>query len=623
MFCFAKFQANPSDLRSVLNPLSSNNHRNPAKRGNATVVKKGLGKGSPPKKARGRGGRPSNSLVRMFDPTIANKLGCKTPEDLREEILRRVGLDHSYANFNGVSALTPVSSSDVYSKPVDPAFYNLLEAVEGSERAELPNRVKLSGKRDGRFSASSVTVEKFDENGDSHPLKAYNATGASEVSTSRRSLDSLAQLLSAEINGQVKKNLRKEQSDLSHLPTQSVNTTPDLYQPYDDKYKNFNLLLKCLTNDSTEDRSRGRKRCYSQNSADSGHFSGKATIAKLTGSSQDVKCQYCMKVFSNGIYLRKHKIRAHSNMIPGNQVNITKGERVSCPLCFLSVEKQKMEQHVSICTKKQAGDFNETLPSKGDKGSNNATCQFCGVRMRRQMLVKHLANKHCIENKAVPANIQNDGNHSDTGSSTLSGTSDVENKCVTSTSNDNIIQCDICFAFVPKPMLPQHVAEKHFNIVSGTGYTAGLNNGSSKDETDKSETISDSPSFNNNITLKSPTVESNDNQHFDKSIPAVHSAEYKQYMLHRFLTEGSDAAVCNNGVFESVNSYNTGPLSPSAGNKSTDTAVYGTESYTHENAGVSNGNGSYTAIVVKSGRSASVQDTINALTERISPQMKV
>ena len=59
--------------------------------------------------------------------------------------------------------------------------------------------------------------------------------------------------------------------------------------------------------------------------------------------------------------------------------------------------------------------------------SNQSTCQFCGLRMRRQLLVRHLADVHCVEGRAAHASTHPpDSANSDSGSeTTLSGSEQV------------------------------------------------------------------------------------------------------------------------------------------------------------------------------------------------------
>ena len=71
----------------------------------------------------------------------------------------------------------------------------------------------------------------------------------------------------------------QETREKENIVDPHISPSNDLYQPNDSKYKNFNLLLKCLTNDdASDDKMSGRERCDSTKSG---------SINDLSGSSED------------------------------------------------------------------------------------------------------------------------------------------------------------------------------------------------------------------------------------------------------------------------------------------------------------------------------------------------
>ena len=455
-----------------------------------TVKKLSVGRGSPSKKAR----KPS----KINDYPV-------------QEIVKRVKLDHTYA--------LPANAVE-YQRQVDPAFYNLLDEVEGGEDAAPPKSLIKNSQ------AAKITKVKYG---------LTKGQTQAENSTSRSHNDALDSENKRDHSG----ILRKSESGETVLSPSSVGTAVesdrngntkdrmDLYQPDDSKYKNFNLLLKCLTNEGPHERNSGINSVLPATESGlvkKGDFQGKEKLDRE--SSQEEKCDLCTKTFSSKAYLRKHKQHMHSNFESEVKVNVPESE--ICPECSLNVEKKKMNEHKSICSMKQGPNSLHSIVNKSLVGASNiATCQFCPVKLRRPLLLKHLADKHCLENKE-------DGMLSDSGSSTVSG-SDVENKFFSSQEEENIIQCDICFAFVPKPLLSQHIAEKHFSMVSGTGYVAGLS-GNELTTSEGGGSLNTVPELTSQRSSYSSSRDVQDSQ--DSNISSSRSTDaFKQYMLQRFLDD--------------------------------------------------------------------------------------
>ena len=90
-----------------------------------------------------------------------------------------------------------------------------------------------------------------------------------------------------------------------------------------------------------------------------------------------------------------------------------KNDNIICPYCGRSILRQNFKQHTYVCNC-------YTKKSKKQLEMDLANCQFCGIRMRRHILVKHLAQAHCVENAhGASLFFLDDDDHSD--SSTLSG----------------------------------------------------------------------------------------------------------------------------------------------------------------------------------------------------------
>ena len=143
--------------------------------------------------------------------------------------------------------------------------------------------------------------------------------------------------------------------------TESADRHNQLYEPDDSKYKNFNLLLKCLTtgNDSPPEAGArpggGRKRCYSTMETEEGNeIEAEKSGSREVGSSQEARCLHCKKVFSNRAYLKKHTQRMHPNKAevsvpPPGKCEPGKSGLVTCRRCELRVEATRWTRHRIAC----------------------------------------------------------------------------------------------------------------------------------------------------------------------------------------------------------------------------------------------------------------------------------
>ena len=63
----------------------------------------------------------------------------------------------------------------------------------------------------------------------------------------------------------------------------------------------------------------------------------------------------------------------------------------TCPHCKLAIKPKKdLQRHVTNCTE-------NVKRSKKQTDLDLVGCQLCGVKMRRQLLVRHLAEEHCVD----------------------------------------------------------------------------------------------------------------------------------------------------------------------------------------------------------------------------------
>ena len=229
----------------------------------------------------------------------------------------------------------------------------------------------------------------------------------------------------------------------------------DVYQPEDSKYNNFNLLLHCLTTEkSSVEGVRSRKRCNTTGSNSSSYIS--ASDDETSGycskppKLREFKCKFCFKMFTRNRYLTKHLHRMHPESLVWENSSI---EYTTCSNCNHRVKQSNIQRHINQC--------------------GLAHCQFCGVRMRRHLLVKHLAQEHCVENSQAQAQVDNmdldDGNyddedvdldieHYDSDWTTISGGEDDDDN---PTADKDRVMCCICGIKMARSMIKEHIREGH------------------------------------------------------------------------------------------------------------------------------------------------------------------
>ena len=178
-----------------------------------------------------------------------------------------------------------------------------------------------------------------------------------------------------------------------------------------DKYSKFQLLMKCLiANDPSDGKmsfdelhiggndgkhnvevGAGKKiESEEDEENDSGPFVD--AESDLEGDSHYV-CPECPKTFSKRRYLTKHVRRMHPETeIPDMRDEIA----TACPNCFRVIQRRNFRRHLMVCDVEMSRSKNRHYTD-----SDSAFCQFCGVQMKRHLLVKHLAKEHCIDRHTI------------------------------------------------------------------------------------------------------------------------------------------------------------------------------------------------------------------------------
>ena len=200
---------------------------------------------------------------------------------------------------------------------------------------------------------------------------------------------------------------------------------PDLFKSDDVNYENFNLLLKCLTNveetyAEQKNHSNGKPKANGSSKKDgnANDLSASSEEGPNKRNSPLFSCKDCSKSFSKKRYLIKHTQRMHHS----NATEQTGGG--TCRHC----EQYFPDLSSHTCPRPEL-----------------ANCEFCGLRLRKNVLEKHLVQEHGLERSA-----SDDGG----GSSTISGS---EHDQVHSPSSESV--CGICHVTLWAPTLQQHVFE--------------------------------------------------------------------------------------------------------------------------------------------------------------------
>ena len=180
-----------------------------------------------------------------------------------------------------------------------------------------------------------------------------------------------------------------------------------------DKYSKFQLLMECLiANDPSDGKmgydelsivgndakcnmevgaiNKGKLESEEEDENDSGPFID--VESDLEGDSHYV-CPKCPKTFSKRRYLTKHVRRMHPETeIPDMRDEIA----TACPNCFRVIQRRNFRRHLMVCDVEMSRSKNRHYTD-----SDLAFCQFCGVQMKRHLLVKHLAKEHCIDRHTI------------------------------------------------------------------------------------------------------------------------------------------------------------------------------------------------------------------------------
>ena len=176
----------------------------------------------------------------------------------------------------------------------------------------------------------------------------------------------------------------------------------------EEKFHNFQLLLKCLVANEPQRMAGspppldwpGRQetpRTLSMSSEENDERpSGSTSDCEKAGQgdhSSEYPCKVCKKIFSKKRYLTKHVLRMHP--LQGSEQEAGKlnmpEDGSTCPHCHVVIRlKKDLHRHVTNCG---------SNPKRCKKPADidRANCQFCGVRMRRHLLVRHLADQHCVD----------------------------------------------------------------------------------------------------------------------------------------------------------------------------------------------------------------------------------
>ena len=313
---------------------------------------------------------PSKTLSN-FDPNLCVKMDCRSKEELRKELTKRICLDHNYTQLNQ-------------------------SVLKGRRSWPEPKQSTIKSPTRGLHSWKSTESPR------SNPFHSDPVAVSGDTSTGSPLLQ--------------EQRVPKAKSEKENLATGSQQ---DLYQPEDSNYKNFNLLLKCLKADASTDRSRSShkknddidKRPTDHQSASYDEECTNQLMNASNTDSAEYQCLFCPRVFQQKCYMMKHMRHMHATSLKEEQDKKT--DDVICPSCGMTVLWKDFKQHSHVCNQ-------HTKKSKKQLEMNLAKCQFCGIRMRRHSLVLHLAQVHWRDNLDRTNSVFFDEDV-DSDSSTLSG----------------------------------------------------------------------------------------------------------------------------------------------------------------------------------------------------------
>ena len=347
------------------------------------------------------------------------------------ELTKRIRLDHNYSRMVE-ERYYDYRHMDEYDCYGDSGQTGLTRALPNDVRSKRDVASKLIGHKkvykrspNKTYSSSSKTKDRASDN---LKLDRYKFPKEEYIDTNMEAFD-----CSHKINEAAENDL---------------NSAADLYEPSSSKFKNFHLLLTCLSSEKctmeklshkkhTPDIG-GRDNLYEQTESELG-FGMVMTDTEV----KQFECLCCHKTFTKRRYLTKHMRRMH----PGMNILPTPKEDpilVLCPNCGNSIPRRNFRRHSTSCN-------THLWKTKRQLEVDLANCQFCGVRMRRHVLVKHLAQEHCVENLKGAGDNDSDSELSDAENDTDSVQS----------GGSSWATCDICMEHVEDFALGQHIAEKH------------------------------------------------------------------------------------------------------------------------------------------------------------------
>ena len=235
----------------------------------------------------------------------------------------------------------------------------------------------------------------------------------------------------------------------------------DLYEPSDIKFTNLHLLLKCLGGEGVagggQRRRRQRRRCHSspplgaEEEEDAGNRggAGEATGEATEAAGGEFNCVNCQKAFGKRRYLTKHIRRMHPSSAAAS-APAARPVLVLCPNCGASVARPHFERHSTSC-------HTHLWKTKRQLEVDLANCQFCGVRMRRHVLVRHLATEHCIDNRSLDDGLDDDEEEEE---------EEEEDEWSSSGGEEGgraaAVGCPLCGARMARRLLVSHLTDVHW-----------------------------------------------------------------------------------------------------------------------------------------------------------------
>ena len=411
------------------------------------------------------------------------------------EVCKRVNLDHAYC----------LPWTIEFAKAVDPAFFSLLDEVEG--QVVEPRRSDASNRRLQSVDAPVVELGANPSTDNWYvPNRVSSHSGVSRLANRRR------------------------YNSVSYPP--SIN----------DKHNDLNLLLQCLTNvenESSETTIGSRKRSYSA-TIDTAYVSDISKNGIEVPSTEKATCGICKKMFLDWNYLRKHYLRMHGTDLIRRDGSLEK-ENLLCFSCSAVIDKDQLDAHtcsrstISQTNLKISCDEHNTNPDRqlldsaslAHQSSHPAclthqlcTCQFCGMRMRKVLLDKHINQKHNLQSGAAGLELGANSCTSESSSETLSGSERV--------TSSNILRCPLCVAVFPRSEREQHVRDVHNADVPTAQFLYPGH-------------AANSPYFStveSRVACSSkPVSDQQTAERLSTSIASPATEPVGQYMLQRYLTE--------------------------------------------------------------------------------------